>query len=108
MRSALFLGILLLSVPTIASAQCLLTYETEAIEAFQVDEPGNFQIVAVSGTEPYHFEIHEGGLPEGLHLTPSGRIVGVPREESESVVLITVTDAEGCHLTQAFNVVVFP
>ena len=107
MRSAIVLGILLLVAP-VASAQCLLTYQTEAIHAFTVGQPANFQIEAVSGTEPYHFNIHEGVLPEGLHLTPSGRIVGVPRVAGEEVVLITVRDAEGCNLTQAFIVVVNP
>ena len=86
--------------------QCLLTTETEAFPAFFVDQPVNFQIVAVSGTEPYKFEIVDGTLPEGLHLTPSGRIVGVPRAESDSVVFFKITDAAGCHLTQAYNVVV--
>jgi len=102
-----FLAILLLAAAPL-SAQCLLTYQTEAINAFTVGEPANFQIEAVSGTEPYHFNIYEGELPAGLHLTGSGKIVGVPKAEGESVVLVTVTDAAGCSLTQAFIVVVNP
>jgi Putative Ig domain len=108
-KTAFVVGILfLLFAPIAAEAQCLLTYETEVIPAFYVGVPGNFQIVGVSGTEPYKFEIFDGVLPEGLHLTPSGRIVGVPQAESETVVFITITDAAGCSLTQAFNVVVLP
>lgn len=102
------LAILVLLIPVMADGQCLLTTETEVIPAFYVNQPGNFQIVAVSGTEPYRFEIFEGTLPEGLRLTPTGRIVGVPRAEGETVVLITITDAAGCHLTQAYNIVVWP
>jgi Putative Ig domain len=108
MKKYALLGLLALVVAPAAFGQCLLTYQTEAVDAFFVNQPGNFQLIAVSGTEPYRFEIHSGVLPEGLHLTSSGRIVGVPRQEEEQVVLITVTDAEGCHLTQAFNIVVFP
>lgn len=88
------------------SGQCLLTTETEAFPAFFVNEPVNFQIVAVSGTEPYRFEIVEGTLPEGLVLTPNGRVVGVPRTESDNVVLFNIRDAAGCELNTTYNVVV--
>ncbi len=108
MKKATLVVVLSLIAPLMVYADCLLTYQTEAILPFFVGQPGNFQLEAVSGTEPYHFEIYDGTLPEGLHLTSSGRIVGVPRQEEETVVFITVTDAAGCHLTQAFNVVVFP
>jgi hypothetical protein len=95
------LAILLLVVPMTASAQCLLTYQTESIDAFFVGQPANYQIEGVSGTEPYRFTIYEGELPEGLHLTPTGRIVGMPKGEAETVVLITLSDAAGCQITQA-------
>jgi Putative Ig domain len=107
-KTVFVVALLLLSAPVIAEAQCLLTTETESLPAFFIGEPANFQIVAVSGTEPYRYNVHEGTLPEGLHLTPNGKIVGVPRVESESVVLITVTDDAGCTLTQAYNFAVFP
>lgn len=110
MKRALLFGILLL-VSSAAYGQCLLTFETESAGAFFVGQPANFQFVAVSGTEPYHFEIVEGTLPEGLHLTGSGKIVGKPRESNEDLaptVFIQVTDAAGCTLTQAFVINVFP
>ena len=103
-RIAIAAAIMLFAVS--AWGQCLLTTETEAFPSFFVGQPVNFQIVAVSGTEPYKFSIVEGTLPEGLHLTPSGKIVGVPRAESDSVVLFNITDAAGCQLNQAYNVVV--
>jgi hypothetical protein len=109
MKRALLFGFLLL-VSSAAYGQCLLTFQTETVPAFFVDQPGNFQLEAVSGTEPYKFEIVEGTLPEGLHLTASGRIVGVAREETDipPVVFVRVTDAAGCSLTQAFEINVFP
>jgi hypothetical protein len=108
MKKYLLVAALLLLAPTIASAQCLLTTETEAIPGFFVGQPVNFQIVAVSGTEPYRFEIHSGALPEGLHLTPNGKIVGVPRSEGTSTVLILISDAAGCSLGQTYEITVLP
>lgn len=108
MKKYLLVAALLLLVPTIASAQCLLTTETESLPGFYVGKPANFQIVAVSGTEPYHFEIYSGALPEGMHLTPNGKIVGVPRSEGTSTVLILITDAAGCSLGQTYEATVFP
>lgn len=103
-RIAIAAAIMLFAVS--AWGQCLLTTETEAFPAFFVGQPVNFQIVAVSGTEPYKFSIVEGTLPAGLHLTPSGRIVGVPQSEADTAVLFNITDAAGCQLNTTYNVVV--
>lgn len=108
MKRTIWLATLLLVVSAVAHAQCLLTYQTESLPAFFAGQPANFQIEGVSGTEPYKFEIYDGGLPEGLHLTPSGRIVGVPEAESYSFVIIRLSDADGCVIHQAFDVYVFP
>jgi hypothetical protein len=110
MKRRIVVALLGLIVASVASADCLLTFQTEALPFFFVGQPANFQIVAVSGTEPYHFEINNefGPLPEGLHLTGSGRIVGVPQAETDTVTYVQVTDAQGCHLTQAFQLTVLP
>jgi Putative Ig domain len=110
MKRALLFGFLLL-VSSAAYGQCLLTFQTESAGPFIVGQPANFQFEAVSGTEPYKFEIVEGALPEGLHFTGSGKIVGKPREANADlppVIFIRVTDAAGCTLTQAFQIAVFP
>jgi hypothetical protein len=91
-----------------AFAQCTATFQTEAIPLFFVGEHVNFQLEAVSGTAPYHFEIVDGELPDGLKLKGNGTIKGKPKEEALTVVFIRLTDAEGCGLTQAFNVEVWP
>lgn len=109
MKRALLFGFLLL-VSSAAYGQCLLTFQTESVGPFFVDQPANFQLEAVSGTEPYKFEITEGTLPEGLHFTSSGKIVGKPRQATDipPVIFVRVTDAAGCNLTQAFEINVFP
>lgn len=111
----MFLALLTLLCSFSAYAQCTtstLTFQTEAIPGFIVGEPANFQIEAVGGTPPYRFDVREdvgfAPLPAGLHLTPNGKIVGVPREATEgTAVIIRVTDAEGCELNQAFNFQIF-
>ena len=108
MRKFLLAAAVMLFVTSVAEGQCLLTFQTEVVEPFFVNTPGNFHFIAVSGTEPYKFEVFDNTLPDGFKLTPSGRLIGVPRQEMEFVLVVTVTDAAGCHLTQAFNVVVFP
>jgi len=100
----------LLIVASTASAECLLTFQTEGLPFFFVGQHADFQVIAVSGTEPYHFEVNNefGPLPEGLHLSANGKITGTPREATETTTYIQVTDKEGCRLTQAFIVSVQP
>ena len=109
MKKLLLIAAFLLLAPGFASAQCLLTYQTESLPTFYVGQPANFTIEAVSGTPPYRFEIIEGTLPDGLHLTANGRIRGVPTTAPiDTTVLILLSDAAGCTLGQAFAVRVEP
>ena len=103
MKRAVILAAMLF-VSSVAYGQCLLTTQTESVPFFTINEPVNFQIEAVSGTEPYHFTQVGGELPEGLHLTGSGKIVGKPRQTENTTVLIEITDAAGCSLTVAYMV----
>ena len=109
MRKVLLAAAMLLLVTSVAEAQqCLLTYQTEVVFPFFVNTPGQFQFEAVSGTPPYKFTVFDNTLPDPFKLTPSGKLHAKPDVEMEFVLFVTVTDAAGCHLTQAFNVVVFP
>jgi len=109
MRKFLLAAAFLLLSACGADGQCLLTYQTETLEPFFVDTPGQFQIIAVSGTEPYTFTVHSSTpLPDGFRLTSKGKLIGKPNVEMDMVIIITVTDAAGCQLNQAFNLVVFP
>src|SRR5688572_14660974 len=112
MRKYFLLAVLVLCAAP-AFGECLLTFQSEVVGPFFVGQPANFTVLGVSGTEPYTFEVNltqpgSQEMPEGLTLHKNGRITGVPRQEQENLVYITLTDAAGCHLTQAFNVVVFP
>ena len=109
MRKYLLLAaFLLLATSAAYGQQCLLTFQTEVVFPFFVDTPGQFQFEAVSGTPPYKFEVFDNTLPAEFKLTQKGKLIAKPSAETEFVLFVTVTDAAGCHLTQAFNVVVFP
>ncbi|MDQ6652976.1 MAG: putative Ig domain-containing protein [Acidobacteriota bacterium] len=84
--------------------QSTLTFITESLPGFFVGESAQVDIEASGGTTPYSFEITEGTLPNGLHLTEGGRISGTPTESGDTTVFVKVTDNEGSHLTQAYDV----
>jgi hypothetical protein len=87
------------------AADCsTLTFLTESLNDFQLNQPVNFQIEAIGGTPPYRFEITDGALPAGLHLNANGKITGKPTEVADTTIFVLLTDSSGCHLTQAFAV----
>ena len=87
------------------AADCsTLTNITESLPSFFVGQPANFQIQAVGGNPPYHFQITDGALPAGLHLNSNGKITGKPTEIADTTIFVLLTDSSGCHLTQAFAV----
>ena len=87
-----------------AEAQCTLTNVTESLPAFFVGVPANTEIEVCCGTAPYHFEIIDGALPEGLHMNSSGKITGKPRVEADQTVLVLITDSAGCSLGVTYPV----
>lgn len=106
------IGIVLLIAATgicsVAEAQCTLTNVTETLPGFHVGVPANTTIEACCGTAPYHFEIIDGALPEGLHMNMNGKITGKPRAEGDTTVLVLISDSAGCTLGVTYPVQVFP
>lgn len=91
-----------------STEQCTLTLLTESLPDFPLGEPANFRIEACCGTPPYHFELVQGTLPQGLHLNQNGKITGKPVEEADTTIFVKVTDNAGCSLTQAFQIRTVP
>jgi photosystem II stability/assembly factor-like uncharacterized protein len=61
-----------------------------------VGEPYRQLMTALGGRTPYQWSVTAGSLPAGLTLkVSSGAITGVPTTSGVSVVVITVTDADG-------------
>ena len=110
MKKAVFVGILSLCLAASAFATCqYLTFITESLPAFYVDVPASFEIEVWGGTAPYTFQITSGSLPPGMSMNSSGVISGTPTQTGyDWTIFVKVTDANGCHLTQAFAVYVEP
>ena len=110
MKKLVILSFLVLCFAPLAHAQdcSTLTFITESIAEFTVGQAAHFDIEAIGGTPPYHFEIISGALPAGLHMNSNGKIRGVPTEVADTTIFVTVTDANGCQLTSAFAVRVNP
>jgi hypothetical protein len=92
---------------SVPQSNCLLTYLTESISEFPVNQPASFQLEACCGAPPYRYQIVDGALPEGLHLNQNGKITGKPKAIDDQTVFVLLTDNAGCSLTQAFVVRVF-
>jgi hypothetical protein len=111
MRKMMIAALFLLFATASAYGDCLLTFQTEALQLFVSGEKVNFQLEGVSGTPPYHFALVQGQLPPGLHLTGSGKIkgrVGQVATETYFTPFIQLSDNAGCVITQAFNAEVWP
>ena len=91
--------------PAAGAADCsTLTFITESLPDFQLNQLAQFQIQAAGGTPPYRFQIVDGALPAGLHLNPSGEITGKPTAVTDTTAPVQLTDSAGCTLTQTFAV----
>ena len=82
-----------------------LTFITESLPGLPVGQPQTVAIQVSGGTPPYLFEITSGALPTALSLDHKGVITGtVAKAVPNTTVFVKVTDSEGAHLTQAFDV----
>lgn len=105
MRKRVLIATLALALATTAFANCnLLTFITESLPGFFVNEPASFAIEVWGGTAPYTFTITSGALPSGLSMSSAGVISGTPTAVADTTIFVRVTDANGCQLTQAFAV----
>lgn len=96
------LGVLAIALFISTAAFGACEFLTESLPTFFVGVPVNFQISACCGTAPYTFTITSGSLPAGLSMSASGLITGTPTTTGYGTVFIKLTDANGCHVTQAF------
>ena len=114
MRKILLVAVLLLCAAP-AFGQCensTLTFQTESLPLFFTHQHFDLQIEAVGGVPPYTFTVSTDPafdpLPPGFRLRSDGQLKGTPRGPGNSTVGILLTDAEGCDITQAFNVQIDP
>jgi hypothetical protein len=106
-KSAFIAFALVIALGSVGYAQMdcsTLTILDESLPDFPVGQSVHFDFQVIGGTAPYTFTVSSGTLPAGLHLTANGKLRGVPTEVTDTTVFFTVTDANGCMLTQAFPV----
>jgi hypothetical protein len=65
-------------------------------------------LVAGGGRPDYQWVIESGSLPDGLSLSQSGNISGVPTTAGSSNMVVKVTDTAGNMATRAFSILVKP
>src|SRR3954469_7393505 len=58
----------------------------------QVGQAYNLQLIALQGCDLYRWEIVNGSLPEGLHMSDDGHITGIPTASTEVEPWVIVHD----------------
>jgi hypothetical protein len=66
----------------------------------------NQTLVATEGTAPYNWTVTSGALPEGLTLSGTGEISGVPTTEGVSNFTVRATDVYGCYASRGYSITV--
>ena len=67
-----------------------------------------YQIKCTGGKKPYHFELVNGALPDGLFLTDDGKIQGIPSVEETTEFTVKVTDSNGKSVSKALSMTANP
>jgi hypothetical protein len=70
-----------------------LRITTSSLPSGELGQAYNFHLAASGGTPPIVWTISGGSLPQGLSLSPSGLISGVPIRVGEQPVTLSVSDA---------------
>jgi Putative Ig domain len=87
------------------ASKSTLTFITESLPGLPVGQAQHVALQVDGGRPPYLFEITSGALPANLSLGNNGVITGtVAKATPDSTVFVKVTDSDGAHLTQAFDV----
>ena len=105
MKKALPLAIFLfLLAPFVYSDCSTLDITDEGLGPWTLHVAGSFQLHACCGTAPYSFSVNSGSFAPGVSMNSSGLISGTPTacDINGYFVCVTVTDANGCHLTKCF------
>lgn len=67
-----------------------------------------FQLGVLGGLGPYTWQILTGSLPQGITLTPDGRLVGIPLQSGAFTFTVQVTDSLGNKATLQMTLIISP
>jgi len=82
------------------------TIQTGSLPPGEVGEPYTAQLQATGGTGAYAWSLTEGALPDGLTLSSSGSLTGVPTTVGSFAFGVRVTDDAGATHSRPFTLVV--
>jgi len=96
---AAVLALLVMSVPMVGSAAsftdwapCPAQGPLLVCPAAQVGHPYNLQLLAHDGCDDYLWEIVNGAVPPGLHMSDTGLVTGIPTQASQNMPWMIVHD----------------
>ncbi len=72
-----------------------------------VNEPYAYELSAMNGKLPYVFEIVDGTLPPGLHMSADGAITGTPLHEGTYFFEVEATDDKRAYARQEYTLSVY-
>lgn len=82
-------------------------FVTEALSKAIINRNYTDSIILQGGDAPYVIDIYDGDLPEGLELSASGVIHGIPTQAGETTFSLKVTDSKGKTAFHEFTLVVY-
>jgi hypothetical protein len=77
----------------IVAAPAALAISTSTLPATEVGQSYSTTLAASGGVPPDTWEVTAGALPDGLSLSPSGKITGTPTQMGTFTFTVTVTDS---------------
>ena len=93
---------------TINPAVTLLSIETQSLSDGVVGQDYSQTLKAAGGSSPYRWDLKSGKLPEGLALSDSGIISGMPTVPGELSFEVRATDQSGQSIAGALSIDVDP
>lgn len=70
-----------------------LNVVTSALPAGIVGQPYSAQLLSIGGVAPITWDLEDGGLPDGLTLTPTGLITGIPTTYGPALFSVNAEDS---------------
>ena len=66
-----------------------------------------YQLGAIHGHQPFNFQKISGKLPEGLEISPEGKISGIPQKEGSFAFEVEVTDNLQAHARKQYVLTIY-
>ena len=78
-------------------------FTTQTLQKAVIHMAYHDSIELQGGDAPYKLELYDGELPEGIEMTKSGVLYGIPTQPGESTFTVKATDTNGKTVFQEFT-----